>query len=123
MAENEESTAKERSKSAFAAYLEDTFPLDGRRTRSGIFRRDFADTIVSHLNGIGSGDSNPFRHYIQRTGIKLLDLPEAGVLDVLGMPVREQKKVKMEFWPVVHHVKNPLESMVGQVPQINEVNP
>lgn len=77
----------------FKEYVDESFPAGAKRTRSAIIHRDYADRIVRLLKD-GSLDSDKnFRHLVKRNGFQLLDLPEAGLRDVLVVKVSEQKQV------------------------------
>ena len=78
---------------AFKDYVDESFPVEAKRTRSAIIRRSYADRIVSFLkDGTNESDKN-FRHLVKRSGFQLLDLPEAGLRDVLVVKVSEEKQV------------------------------
>ena len=65
------------SKMVFQKYLYETFP-DGKRTRSAIIRRSYAQKIVDHLKG-KHGDHKRFLQFMKKSGSELLDLPAIGI--------------------------------------------
>ena len=77
-------------------YLDTTFPPDGKRTRSAIVRRSFAQQIVSHLKGQENPDK-AFRHFVKKGQylVRLLDLPAVGIRDALVVQVKQEKKVML----------------------------
>ena len=78
---------------AFKDYVDESFPVGGKRTRSAVIRQSYADRIVSFLkNGTNEADKN-FRHLVKRNGFQLLDLPEAGLRDALVVKLSEDKQV------------------------------
>ena len=83
------------SKEAFKDYLRASFPPDAKRSRSALVHKVFCDKIVSYLKGdeVSNGKSNEekhFRHYVKKTGFKLLDFPAVGLRDALVVPVKEE---------------------------------
>ena len=72
-------------------YLDTTFPPDGKRTRSAIVRRSFAQQIVSHLKG----QENPDKAFVKKGQFRLLDLPAVGIRDALVVQVKQEKKVML----------------------------
>ena len=77
---------------AFSKYIDESFPVGAKRTRSAIVRQCYADRIVSFLkDGYSEYDKN-FRHLVKKSGFQLLDLPEAGLRDVLVMKIRSAQK-------------------------------
>ena len=60
------------------------------------------DKIVSYLKGDEvsnrkSKEEKHFRHYVKKTGFKLLDFPAVGLRDALVVPVKEEKVVSRFF--------------------------
>ena len=77
----------------FQDYIDESFPVGAKRTRSAIIRRNYAERIVSFLkDGRDEMDKN-FRHMVKKSGFQLLDLPEAGLRDVLVVKMIEEKQV------------------------------
>ena len=61
----------------FQDYIDESFPVGAKRTRSVIICRNYAERIVSFLkDGRDEMDKN-FRHMVKKSGFQLLDLPEA----------------------------------------------
>ena len=85
---------KDDSEGVFVTYLDTTFPPDGKRTRSAIVRRSFAQQIVSHLKGQENPDK-AFRHFVKKGQFRLLDLPAVGIRDALVVQVKQEKKVML----------------------------
>ena len=52
------------------------------------------ERIVRHLKGTPD-DCKLFRHFVKKTQFKLLDLPAAGLRDVLVVAVKEDKRVSV----------------------------
>ena len=85
------------SKKAFEEYLLSKFPADARRSRSALIHRGFSDKIVCYLKGgdVWRGKSNEekhLRHFVRKSGFKLLDLPAVGVRDDLVVAVKLRDK-------------------------------
>lgn len=80
---------------AFQEYLDEEFPVGAKRTRSAIIRRNYADRIVQFLKDTSGESDKIFRHLVKRNGFQLLDLPEAGLRDVLVVKIKEDKQVTM----------------------------
>ena len=78
---------------AFKDYVDESFPVEAKRTRSAIIRRSYADRIVSFLKDETNESDKNFRHLVKRSGFQLLDLPEAGLRGVLVVRVSEEKQV------------------------------
>ena len=85
---------KDDSEGVFVTYLDTTFPPDGKRTRSAIVRRSFAQQIVSHLKGQENPDK-AFRHFLKKGQFRLLDLPAVGIRDALVVQDKQEKKVML----------------------------
>ena len=79
------------SESAFRQYLENAFPIDGKRTRSAVIRQALAEKIAS---GSAQNSDKIFRHFVKKSGFELLDLPSVGIRDALVVRVKEEHKVK-----------------------------
>eukprot|EP00731_Ephydatia_muelleri_P003055 Em0001g3055a len=62
----------------------DALPLNVRS-------EDFAKRIVDHLKGKQDPDAS-FRHFVKKGGFALLDMPSAGVRDVLVVSLKEEKQ-------------------------------
>lgn len=78
---------------AFSEYIDESFPIGAKRTRSALVRQSYADRIVRFLkDGSNEFDKN-FRHLVKKSGFQLLDLPEAGLRDVLVVKISEEKQV------------------------------
>ena len=59
---------------AFNEYLNESFPVGAKRTRSALVRQSYADRIVRYLkDGSNEYDKN-FRHLVKKSGFQLLDL-------------------------------------------------
>ena len=71
----------------FKEYLDSKFPVDEKRTRSAIIHQSYGERIVRHLKGTPD-DCKLFRHFVKKTQFKLLDLPAAGLRDVLVVSVK-----------------------------------
>ena len=82
------------SESAFRQYLENAFPIDGKRTRSAVIRQALAEKIASYLKGSAQNSDKIFRHFVKKSGFELLDLPSVGIRDALVVRVKEEHKVK-----------------------------
>ena len=77
----------------FNDFVDESFPVGAKRTRSAIIRRNYAERIVRYLkDGRDEIDKN-FRHMVKKSGFQLLDLPEAGLRDVLVVKMIEEKQV------------------------------
>ena len=79
----------------FNKYINESFPVGAKRTRSALVRQSYADRIVRFLkDGSNEYDKN-FRHLVEKSGFQLLDLPEAGLRDVLVVKISEEKQVSV----------------------------
>ena len=78
---------------AFNEYIEESFPVGAKRTRSALIRQNYADRIVSFLKDGATEYDKDFRHLVKKSGFQLLDLPEAGLRDVLVVKISEEKQV------------------------------
>ena len=85
------------SETAFQAYVDNAFPLDGKRTRSGVIREPLAQKVVDYLKGAARETDKAFRHFVKKSGFELLDLPSVGIRDVLVVQVNEEKKVSIKI--------------------------
>ena len=81
------------SESAFREYLDNTFPIDGKRTRSAVIRQALAEKIARYLKGSTQSSDKIFRHFVKKSGFELLDLPSVGIRDSLVVRVKEEHKV------------------------------
>ena len=68
------------------------FPVEEKRTRSAIIHCKYGERIVRHLKGTRD-DCKLFRHFVKKNQFKLLDLPAAGVQDILVVELKEDKWV------------------------------
>ncbi len=92
------------SETVFQTYLDETFPSDGKRTRSAIVRESFARKIVNYLKGEQQDADKGFRHFVKKSGFELLDLPSVGIRDALVIRVKEEKKVRVySSKPVIYN--------------------
>ena len=57
------------------------------RTRSTLIRRDYADRIVRLLKAESVYEDKNFRYLVKRNGFELVDVPEAGLRDVLVVKI------------------------------------
>ena len=85
---------KDRSRTDFQKYLEKTYPESTSRSSSGVIRRSFLNRIVLHLKGKADEDKK-FRWYVKKNVFKLMDVPELSLRDVLVVPVKEGKEVRL----------------------------
>ena len=76
----------------FQKYIRSTFPVDGKRNRSAVIHRGFSQRIIGYLKGTPDEDK-AFRHFVKKSGFQLLDLPSAGLRDILVVPVKEEEQV------------------------------
>ena len=79
---------------AFNTYIDEIFPVNVKRTRSAVIRRQFAKRIVDYLKGRQEDDKG-FRHFVKKSGFKLLDLPAVGVRDALVVRIKQEKQVNV----------------------------
>lgn len=77
----------------FNEYVDQLFPFGAKRTRSAVIRQSYADRIVNFLKNGSNEDDKNFRHLVKKSSFQLLDLPEAGLRDVLVVKIREEKQV------------------------------
>lgn len=87
---------------AFREYVDKAFPVGAKRTRSATIRRTYADRIVRFLKDRSVESDKIFRHLAKRNGFELLDLPEAGLRDVLVVKVNEEKQVSYSILLCTH---------------------
>ena len=78
-------------KKEFNDYLSCTFPEELKRTRSAVIHRSLAQRIINYLKG-NLEEDKAFRHFVKKTGFSLLNLPAAGVLDVLVVAIKKKSK-------------------------------
>ena len=78
---------------AFNKYIDESFPVGAKRTRSALVRQSYADRIVRFLKDWSSEYDKNFRHLVKKSGFQLLDLPEAGLRDVLMVKISKEKQV------------------------------
>ena len=67
-----------------------------------MIRQDFAERIVDHLKGKQDPDAS-FRHFVKKGGFALLDMPSAGIRDVLVVSLKEEKQVRFHSTYTVSH--------------------
>ena len=84
---------KSASCKIFEEYVDSLFPIEGKRSRSAVIRQDFAKRIFDHLKGKQDPDTS-FRHFVKKGGFALLDMPSAGIHDVLVVSFKEEKQVR-----------------------------
>eukprot|EP00731_Ephydatia_muelleri_P035403 Em0120g9a len=82
---------KSASCKIFEEYVDSLFPIGGKRSRSAVIRQDFAKRIVDHLKGKQDPDAS-FRHFVKKGGFALLDMPSAGIRDVLVVSLKEEEQ-------------------------------
>eukprot|EP00731_Ephydatia_muelleri_P021616 Em0014g207a len=82
---------KSASCKIFGEYVDSLFPIGGKRSRSAVIRQDFAKRIVDHLKGKQDPYAS-FRHFVKKGGFALLDMPSAGIRDVLVVSLKEEKQ-------------------------------
>ena len=75
---------------AFHKYMEESFPVGAKRTRSALIRQSYADRIVHFLNDGSNEHDKNFHHLVKKSGFQL---PEAGLRDVLVVKISEEKQV------------------------------
>ena len=76
------------SEELFQEYLKSLLPENAKRTRSALINKEYSERIVNYLKGGADGDRN-FRHRVKVNKFELLDLPEAGLRDILVMKVEQ----------------------------------
>ena len=59
-------------------YIDSSFPVGGKRTRSAVIRKEVAQRIVNHLKGTPDADA-AFRHFVKKSGFALVDLQSVGI--------------------------------------------
>ena len=84
---------KSASCKIFEEYVDSLFPIGGKRSRRAAIRQGFAKRIVDHLKGKQDSDAS-FRHFVKKGGFALLDMPSAGIRDVLVVSLKEEKQVR-----------------------------
>ena len=52
---------------SFQEYIDSSFPVGGKRTRSMVIRKEVAQRIVNHLKGTPDTDG-AFRHFVKKSG-------------------------------------------------------
>ena len=83
---------KDSIKVSFQEYIDSSFPVGGKRTRSAVIRKEVAQRIVNHLKGTPDADG-AFRHFVKKSGFALMDLQSVGIRDVLVVSVKEKNQV------------------------------
>ena len=76
-------------------YIQSTFPIGAKRSRSAVIRQRFAERTVLHLNG-NKDPAASFRHLVKKNSFALLDMPSAGIRDVLVASMEEEQQVLMK---------------------------
>ena len=77
----------------FNSFLESSFPVNGKRTCSAVIHREYANRILKVLKDEESSEDKNFRHFVKKSGFQTLDLPAAGLTNVLVVKVKEGKEV------------------------------
>ena len=77
---------KSASCKIFEEYVDSLFPIGGKRSRSAVIRQDFAKRIVNHLPHFDISS--------KKGGFGLLDMPSAGIRDVLVVSLKEEEQVR-----------------------------
>ena len=67
-----------------------------------MIRQDFAKRIVDHLKEKQDPDAS-FRHFVKKGGFALLDMPSAGIRDVLVVPLKQEKQVRFHSTYTASH--------------------
>ena len=83
---------KDSIKVSFQEYIDSSFPVGGKRTRSAVIRKEVAQRIVNHLKGTPDADG-AFRHFVKKSGFALVDLQSVGIRDVLVVSVKQKNQV------------------------------
>eukprot|EP00731_Ephydatia_muelleri_P024373 Em0016g644a len=86
---------KDSIKVSFQEYIDSSFPVGGKRTRSAVIRKEVAQRIVNHLKGTPDADG-AFRHFVKKSGFALVDLQSVGIRDVLVVSVKEKNQSAKE---------------------------
>ncbi len=81
----------------FKKTVNEKFPVKSRRNRSGLIRQAFSERIIRNLKTLDNEENRFFRYFVKNTGFKLLDLPEAGLRDVLVVSVNKDKEVSFSL--------------------------
>ena len=71
---------------SFQEYIDSSFPVGEKRTRSAVIRKEVAQRIVNHLKGADGA----FCHFVKKSGIALVDLQSVGIRDVLVVSVKDK---------------------------------
>ena len=82
---------------AFAEYVEEKFPKDGKRSTSGVVHDSLAKRIKACLKDRTKADK-AFRFYVKKERFHLLDLPNLGLSDVLVVPSSDTAQVCKLCW-------------------------
>ncbi|KAL5493961.1 hypothetical protein EMCRGX_G015214 [Ephydatia muelleri] len=80
---------KDSIKVSFQEYIDSSFPVGGKRTRSAVIRKEVAQRIVNHLKGTPDADG-AFRHFVKKSGFALVDLQSVGIRDVVSVKEKNQ---------------------------------
>ena len=83
-------------KKTFDEFISSTFPEEKKRTRSAVIHRSLSQRIINYLKGNVEEDK-AFRHYVKKTRYSLMNLPAAGLRDVLVVAVKEEKQVSRQL--------------------------
>lgn len=70
---------------AFDQFMLERFPLDAKRSSSGVVRAAFAEKIRHALKNPTAVDKN-FRFYVKKTAFQVIDMASLGVQNVLVVP-------------------------------------
>ena len=75
------------SEKLFNDFIDESFPAGSKRTRSTLIRWDYTDRIVRLLKAESVYEDKNFRYLVKRNGFQLVDVPEAGLRDVLVVKI------------------------------------
>ncbi|KAL5494345.1 hypothetical protein EMCRGX_G015658 [Ephydatia muelleri] len=82
---------KDSIKMSFQEYIDSSFPVGGKRTRSAVIKKVVAQRIFNHLKGTPDADG-AFRHFVKKSGFALVDLQSVGIRDVLVVSGKEKNQ-------------------------------
>ena len=82
---------------AFAQYVEEKFPQDGKRSTHGVIHESLAKQIKECWKDRTKADK-AFRFYVKKERFHLLDLPNLGLSDVLVVPSSDTAQVRKLCW-------------------------
>ena len=89
----EDETRDELSDEFHSFFLE-RFPPDSKRGTSGVFYKEFGEKVKDTIKNPSTADKD-LCFYIKKNQLKLLDLPSLGARDVLIIPVKENREVRL----------------------------